>query len=573
MTTTSRLRRFWQQIPLQRLQQGATLTIRSQIPIDVRIEPAWRESGVVNYERFHDDTAAAFQLQVSQDQTKLTSLGRETPWVVLDVIKSNDTHPQIIPSSTPPDATFDAVPKAMPKPIHKLMHHDGTLTQTNNIPDNVSDHNHRVDYYDGVAHLPSTAPEPEEASQQPNTVLRIQTPEKINLDCQMQAGGNIVVVDKLEGDITCQGSSQIHVKKLRGHTINLSSEGPVVVTELLEAQTLTVDSKTRLRAKQIHANVGTIRVDTTQNTDGILQDSLESEDDEGSVVDVSSMFLSGGSGCGGTVRVKTDQKLARRAVRIKSHHGPLQVQVDANNTPKESNPFSGNHYPLIELGGVNGSCEVTAKCATDGPAAWNSCAVHLDSLSPDTISVVTTNLGNIGLTVDRKVEADLRFVSLPSDEYVDETAALLAEEDDADMVVRVLDQLPDVGQPHDSENSRICIETDRFQEKRAVRNQFEFVEGTVENKSQEPDSRFDQKTRGGSIGKIRVEAAAAQAMDRFEGNDTEHLDRPLMAVVGTSGIRVETVSWLGAIARRYGLDDQSKRELGRTASRRGRPIV
>ena len=50
--------------------------------------------------------------------------------------------------------------------------------------------------------------------------------------------------------------------------------------------------------------------------------------------------------------------------------------------------------------------------------------------------------------------------------------------------------------------------------------------------------------------------------------------RPLIAIVGSGGVIVETLSWLGNIARRYGLDDnRDKGDLGRTATRRGRSFL
>jgi hypothetical protein len=97
------------------------------------------------------------------------------------------------------------------------------------------------------------------------------------------------------------------------------------------------------------------------------------------------------------------------------------------------------------------------------------------------------------------------------------------------------------------------------------------VAGWVENCSNEPDSRFD---RGGG-GKIRLESAARQALSRF-GSETQpaNSDYPLLGVVvgGRGRIVLETLSWIGAIARRYGLPDHLPGSLGRTADRRGRGL-
>ena len=98
----------------------------------------------------------------------------------------------------------------------------------------------------------------------------------------------------------------------------------------------------------------------------------------------------------------------------------------------------------------------------------------------------------------------------------------------------------------------------------------EYVHGFVENRSEEPDSRFDRKTKGSlskqsaSIGKINIEGAAGQALEGFTGGKDDGFDRPLVAV-GTNGrIKLESLSWFGAISRRYGVKDKME-DLGRQA--------
>jgi hypothetical protein len=115
----------------------------------------------------------------------------------------------------------------------------------------------------------------------------------------------------------------------------------------------------------------------------------------------------------------------------------------------------------------------------------------------------------------------------------------------------------------------------------------EFVDGWIENTSLEPDSRFDRKHRGdanidGGIGggKIRLEGAHSQALYGFDttsnSNSTEMASkstfaRPLLAVSSPGKIILETLSWLGNIARRFGLDDtRNEEDLGRQATRRKR---
>ena len=99
----------------------------------------------------------------------------------------------------------------------------------------------------------------------------------------------------------------------------------------------------------------------------------------------------------------------------------------------------------------------------------------------------------------------------------------------------------------------------------------EYAQGLVRNKSKEPDSRFDVKTRGRQ-GKINVEGAAGQALEGFSGGKTtsdekvsDDEKRPLVAVATNGKISLESLSWLGAIARRYGVSDD-RVDLGRQAS-------
>ena len=62
----------------------------------------------------------------------------------------------------------------------------------------------------------------------------------------------------------------------------------------------------------------------------------------------------------------------------------------------------------------------------------------------------------------------------------------------------------------------------------------EYVEGIVDNKSNEPNSRFDVKTKGltssssSSVGKIRIEGAA---------------DMPLLALAIDGMIKIDSLSW------------------------------
>ena len=99
----------------------------------------------------------------------------------------------------------------------------------------------------------------------------------------------------------------------------------------------------------------------------------------------------------------------------------------------------------------------------------------------------------------------------------------------------------------------------------------QYAQGVACNRSEEPDSRFDVKTRGRQ-GKINVEGAAGQALEGFSGGKassdeitSDDEKRPLVAVATNGEISLESLSWLGAIARRYGVSDD-RIDLGRQAS-------
>jgi hypothetical protein len=133
----------------------------------------------------------------------------------------------------------------------------------------------------------------------------------------------------------------------------------------------------------------------------------------------------------------------------------------------------------------------------------------------------------------------------------------------------------------DPVRNRIIIETQAFTSRERMESeQFqhcEFVDGWIENTTSEPDSRFDRKIRGGSGGgKINIDGAQNQALHGFgsdkngAGETAENtFARPLLAVSTPDKIVLETLSWMGNIARRYGLDDNREDDdLGRQATRR-----
>ena len=502
-------------LSLKQLTQGSSLSILSKIPINVLIQPEWRDDGEIHFSPQEPSSHMLNDHNNAHDiQCTVDSSSEETK-----------SHTNIVINCK---------------------------TETSSTPQ-------------------------QEFNLQNLAFIKVIVPEKINLRCILEDGGSIEISQKVEGDLvelrTTNGN--IRVKKLRGHHISLHNQYPstyIYASDVLEADKLSIQTKGRIRAKQLHAN--NIHASATwENSDSTVstQDvqSLD-EDDEGSVIDISSLYVSGHGGA----MINVDQCAPpRRAVRIKSHHGPVQVKTSNVRVPQEQNTHTGSICPMVELGGVNGNCEVhVSETIGTCPENWNSCQIHVDSLSQDSVSLVMADKGGTGLTIDRKVEADLRLLCQSNE--LEDIVDVLADSEDSREVSSRFDMEETPGTP-----KRIWIETDAFSTRHYFRNSSgaELIDGWTENKSSEPDSRFDQKVRGvanPSVGKIRIEDAAKQALSGFErpqsGEETSYA-RPLFVVGVTESISLETVSWLGAIARRYGLDERG-RELGRTAARRGRSL-
>ena len=536
------LKRFWKTVPLYRLQQGSTLTIRSRIPsLHVKIEPQWRDNGMAGLEQIlpSDESRRNRVVEWNVQQNTLeveTSLGRQVPHIIMDLF---DTE-----ASTAPEEQGAAPPES-----------DGAQTATE-------------------ANLPEGA------------YLTIQTPESVNLDVDVTAG-SIHIQNKVEGDVKlATGNGDIAVKKIRGHVVHLETKGPtslIHAKSTLEARDLYISTSGRFRAKQCHgSNIEVVAHCKDPAQDGLYnpRSSINDEDDEGSMIDIGSLFVSGDGSA--RIRSESEQRLRRRAVRIKSHHGAVHVETNSNGQPPiEQHPHTKMAYPVVELGGVNGCCEVFCRSEEGRVPSrlnddketndWNSCLMHVDSLLPDRINVLASDHGSIGVTLDRKVEAELRLASVPHS--VAEVSATVADEEDTQLLVKVLKNLVPMNEntaPKDADS--IATDTHAFTEGESSFTSPNVVYrgGTVRNKSAEPDSRFDRR----GAGKVNADAAAAQAFAGFSSEDGNgDVQHPLLAVVGKQKIILETVSWIGAIARRYGLDESEDRQLGRTASRRGREFI
>ena len=668
---------------LPTLTQGSTLTIRSTVPSsNILITSEWRDNGKVSlYQRLrqpqqqgdklkdvrrphHDHNNNNTSMIVTQEKDKVTSLlGRPESHVSIQIRNGSDG-----------DCGSDENPDKQ----HTYFEEDGK---------------HRS----FISSLLSSSCDKD------TTLLDINVPEKVNLDCNLYEGGSIFIQNKIEGDVRLKTSNGvIHVQKLRGHDISIEAdtivhkretrqrntttnstnsnesynnnfnEATIFASELLEATTLHLKTTTtklasildqtstrslesgRIRVKRIHAktvnvNINSITSDVAidvaneDRSNNETQDSIErmddytDADDSGSLCDISSLYVSGLA----TIQVNSDTPPSSgSAVRIKSNHGTVVVN---STTPKPEakmhNMMSSDGAdesivaPIVDLGGVNGSCEVfvhdTAKKDSNSSATianegstkdWNSCRVHFDSIEPDSVSLVQVGIGNVSITVDRKVESDLRLVSasnaesLDMDVFVADGGDSDSSDDDAvkydsnDSLLRALDAL-DASSTRNG-NQGIVVQTNSFTKRSYIDDEensddeydterwsnINYVEGWIENKSGEPDSRFDRKLRGnnsiaGSGGKIRIEGAAAQALHGFSQNSRQNpiggnsavtgtetmstsFPRPLVVVASSGQIVLETLSWLGNIARRFGMEEKrEKSDIGRTATRRGRELV
>lgn len=587
-------------IPLSRLKQGGAVSIRSTFPsTNVKVISEWRDDGHVSLEQFHVEDREA-DVRVTQEEDRMTSMGRKESFLSVEIFDKNggkginsnnnnnkSTHPEaFVPSGfgwANPSDQWDGKEEPQER---KIIMDDGSV-----IPDSEEYQNdpslRRVDYNDGLTHVTSVEEEEEEEpettdrlaptteDQQVSVSVTAIVPEKVNLSCELVEGGSIVIDNKIEGDVllsTKQGN--IIVSKLRGHRIIVQSHDPestIYASDLLETQDLSIKTPGRVRAKQIHGQ--NVDVDVTVGTTLRPRHETMDADDDGFTIDVSSLYVSGN---GVANLFVASEHASSKAIRVKSNHGHVQAEAHVPFQPNDDGNNDDDESPVVELGGVNGSCDVAI--ADKSPADSSdvgqtvTARVHVDSLSPDTISTVTSERGAISLTLDRKLEADVRLASGSSMA----TAARTVLSDDDAPPETLWQSLQSQSQDSISTHSKVSVVTTAFKQEAHYQDDetgLEYMSGAVENVSLEPDSRFDVETRGG---KIRLDGAADQALDRFGGGGPNEQKALPLLVAGSNGaeIVVESLSWLGAIARRYGLNEEDDPgRLGRTATRRGRALA
>ncbi len=550
-----------QSLPLK-LPQNSLLRINSTVAVNVRLLPEWRDDGHITLEQtFTKDCARKIDWSVSVSEGKKEGL------------TSVDVSIQQIQNDQPQEESFDKIQS------------EKEVTQEEII----------------------SAEKVEELA---TLIARI--PEMCNVNCSLE-GGDIVVEKKLEGEkgfefITKGGN--IVIDKLRGDTVFLDSKfdkgqdherigGTIHIRKACEAQKLNVvvNKGGRFRAKMLNVSNANIEAEDM----GMNFDTLD-DDDDMALIDISSIYTSG-DGAHLIVNKKSTDLSTRsndsvKKVRLKSSHGHVSVGVASSCAPGRSTMYDQYNQVMahVELGGVNGSFDVSVQkfwdenIALEGPDFDDTlpmaAKIHVDSLSPGQANIITSDFGSIGISLDRKIEADIRLLSTPFMNNFD--ANILLDEDEHELIEAIsnhddgVEKLMSTVKVADNNSLKkaykISLETDAFSGHRCSDMKYsEYVHGAIDNKSQEPNSRFDVRTKGlsSSVGKIRIEDAAGQALQGFSGSKAYHdendgvskmkaIDLPLFVAATKGNIKLESLSWFGAIARRYGVDNEN-RDLGRQA--------
>jgi len=524
-----------------RLTQNSLLKIHSSVPVNLTLNSKWRDDGIIELEQYISDKNDPSDVGWSVNVQDGKKLGLSS----VDVSLFRTLH-----SSTVNDETIQ----------YQDITHDGEKL-------------HDIERLSLIATIP----------------------EKCNIQCLLNEGGNIAINGKLEAEdgfsfITNGGS--ITIDKLRGDDIHLESRcdksrsGNIHVKKSCEAQNLNihVGRGGRLRAKMLNVSNANVEVQSCGDKFEKLDD-----DDSTALIDISSIFTSqSGDGVHLAVESSSNDSIDEsvRKIRVKSSHGHVSVR-SISQFSKLQGPTKdeyGQNIAQVELGGINGSFDISVENNTDDHYGMGSdiqkppmaAKVHVDSLSLNQANILTSDFGDVSLSLDRKVESDVRFLSTKFLKKLDPN--LLLEDDDTRVIksLTIHDQYIEENQRQmdtcDKEQM-ISIKTNAFKESYSSNmKHVEYLQGVVENKSQEPDSRFDLKTKGiDSVGKIRIEGAANQALHGFSGGkidknfEVNKEALPLLCIATEGKISVESLSWFGAISRRYGIEREQK-DLGRQAN-------
>ncbi len=441
--------------------------------------------------------------------------------------------------------------------------------------------------------------------------------------CQLDGKDSSITVEgpKVEGQaFYLKSTGNITVAKMRGHVIDISttSAGSIFIKQLLEAQSVHLLTPTcgRIRALQIHAN--TINAAVQPPTENNHQPTVHAtaanchpkldEDDTLARIDISSLYASsslnssknnqildyaekdGSSGAFLCVDVPGGTSDYPRNVRVKSNHGYISVYTVLSSTASSivtsnnnnTNSDDQDNIALVELGGVNGYCDVIVdkeggdlnddRWSSMKPPTVTAVKAHFDSVLPNYVSAITSETGGqVNVSFDRKLETDVRLFVAPDLSPLDFNGLVSADTNVLEQTLQKWQSsLADAGKGRGGITSfdykgKIDVITPYFQESNNNTSQMilkdqpkdhsivRSVQGTVCNKI-DPVSRWDVKARG----KINLESAEGQALNKFGGQESNEQHRRHMLVVASIGsIHLESLSWMEAIARRCGFDGSS----------------
>ena len=213
------------------LKQGGTLSIRSRVPhTNVLIKPSWRDDGQLSV--FHSWLSS----QQREEQPQQQHGEQEGHVVKVSVTQPMDTMTSMGRSAAHLVVEMDPV-------------HEGSS----------------------------------------NVSVEVHVPEKVNLSCHLENGGNVTIEKKVEGDVNLSTSlGDIFLNKIRGYHLSLHATGTIYSSDVLEAQSVTISTRSgRVRAKRIHGSQVEIRVHQEASAEAM------DGDDEGASIDISSLKKQG----------------------------------------------------------------------------------------------------------------------------------------------------------------------------------------------------------------------------------------------------------------------------------------
>ncbi len=633
-------KKLWNSIPLLSLKQGSNLNIISTKEVEklrVRIIPQLSRDDTlitVHQHILHNDSSEEVQIQVSLSNSNTATLNIDlVDNVQQQQQQQQQQHPKIKKKKKNKKKTeggFDVTQQELqkhPEQSFGLANPRNDEYSRNKGEQHSSTTNTLADFMHHEVEEECLLPENEEREEKDDGVIQLvaKIPQTMNtITCQLDGKESSIVIEgpKLEGQaffLKCTGN--ITVTKLRGHIIDLTTttRGIIFIKQLLEAQFvhLLTSYSGRIRALQIHATTihatvqqypeqqqNIINNITAGNNDGNQKLDL---DDTLARIDIGSLYASSSSssspvtnnnnnpadddnkdetGAFLCVDVPGGTPDYPRNVRVKSNHGYISVYTllsktaSSANTSNNNNNYCQDTSALVELGGINGCCDVIVdkeggemkeeQPSTERMSTVTAVKAHFDSVFHNSTSAITSeSTGQVHISLVRKLETDVRLFSAPDLSPVDFNGLVTWEQN-------VLDQTLDQWENdltaatagtediHTAgSHCRINVNTPYFQEgpnnnknnRNEKKQQYDplvhSVQGTVCNKN-DPLSRWDIKARG----KINVESAHGQALNKFgyHGQQSNDHRRHLLVVASIGNIHLESLSWGEAIARRYGFE-------------------